>query len=121
MTLNLKITTWSWISIGAFLFLWCLYGITQTKISSGPFNASIIGLIYGALCLSGAVGLLRGAKWSKRIIYICSTLLILYSFSYFLMGGVLHRNFVYTSIVVLLSIIAIYSFWSMHEYNNQKL
>ncbi len=108
-----NITVWTWFGIGSSLSLWCIYTITQSQVSTGPFNAALIGMAFGIFSATGAIGLLKKKKWAKKILSICSAILILYSLTYFLMGGVLHRGVLYTLTVSLLTLFAIYSFWGV--------
>jgi uncharacterized membrane protein len=115
-----KMTAWIWLFIGGFLLLYSIYFLSQFESTTGPFKAGIIGLAFGVLCLSGGAGLLRSHKWAKALISLCAGLFILYSLSYFLMGGDICKNSLYTSIVTLFLFISIYTFWGIREHKSQQ-
>lgn len=123
ITKRIKFVSWSWIGAGSFLFLYSVFSLIQIArsdslgISSGPFKATCESAVFSLLCLSGGFGLLQNKIWSKWIIVICAIILVLYSLAYFLFGGVLHRSLLYTMVVVLFSLVSMFTFFGIRRIN----
>jgi len=112
--------------VGIALMLWSVNELWQIGtnsylgLGSGAFKVTLISVSYSLLCIVGSLGLLFKKIWGKIIILSAAGISVLYTVTYFLMGGFNYTGPIYAVNVSGLSVLSVATFIIIGRKTRQK-
>lgn len=112
----MKTISLCWLLAGIALMIWSTIELWKIGnniylgIGSGAFQATLESLTFGCICILGASGLMKKKQWGRILIILTSSLMMLYSAAYLLMGGFEDTGPIYAVAVFGLFLLSIATF-----------
>lgn len=111
----MKIVSSIWFISGIALMIWSVVALwrignnSYLGVYSGAFKATLISLGFSTLCIFGSAGLMFKKNWGRILILLASSIVLLYTAAYLLLGGFEDTGIIYAVIVAALVFLSISS------------